>query len=400
VGESGGLLVNDEGDRKYERRVIGRRLREVREEQGLTLEQVGQEITIYPRQLEALEEGNYEALPSPLWARGFLIMYANHLGLEGEQFAQKLFPVRHPSWPKRYLKRHWRVLLAALGTIAVTTMMAMATIFAPYNAVTGWVEDVLQEVAPDTFLGSEPQRIVILGFTASQTNGGDNVLVAKVAEDGLGLLSIPRNTLTEIPGYGQGEIGDAFTMGGAALTRRTVARLTGTEVQYYYLIGPEGIREIVDSTGGVLIDVPRPVSGRTFPGGPTLALSPGPKKLNGDQALVYLQGKDLPNDAERAERQQQFLYLMFRQALAPSNLLTNPSTLNTVSENVETNMSSVQMVQLAGRVRKLKDSGAPLKTGTVPGREEMASAQRADAPVYNWVPDARKLPDVLDETVR
>jgi hypothetical protein len=38
---------------------------------------------------------------------------------------------------------------------------------------------------------------------------------------------------------------------------------------------------------------------------------------------------------------------MFRQSLGPSNLLANLTALNAVFENTETNMSSVQMVQLA-----------------------------------------------------
>jgi polyisoprenyl-teichoic acid--peptidoglycan teichoic acid transferase len=132
-------------------------------------------------------------------------------------------------------------------------------------------------------------------------------------------------------------------------------------------VGPEGIKEIVSSMGGVRIKVPQTVSGRATPGGPEITLYPGLQTLNGGQALVYLQGKDLPDDAERAKRQQDFLYAMFRQALGPSNLLANPSTLDVVLENTETNLSGVQMLQLASRVKALKDSGAPVEVHTLPG---------------------------------
>jgi LCP family protein required for cell wall assembly len=388
----------DVEERQDGRRIVGQRLREVREERGRSLEEVEQAIKIHAHQLEALERGDFEALPSSLWARGSLQTYATYLGLEGEQLADELMPLPRPPRLRRYLQRHWRVLLAALGTVGVAAAIAVATIVAPYNAFTGWVEDILQEVAPEVFLGSEPQRIVILGETEVGTFGKDNVLVGKVAEDGFGLLSIPRNTLTTIPGHGRGGIGDAFAMGGPDLTRRSAARLTGTEVQYYCVVGTEGIREIVGSMGGVRINVPQTVSGRATPGGPVITLNPGPQTLNGDQALVYLQGRDLPDDAERAKRQQGFLYAMYRQALGPSNLLTNPSTLNVVLENTETNMSGVQVVQLAGRVRTLKDSGATMETGTVPGEEE--AAQQEGVRVNHWVPDARKLSDVLEKTVR
>ena len=64
-----------------------------------------------------------------------------------------------------------------------------------------------------------------------------------------------------------------------------------------------------------------------------------------------------PSDAARAKRQQDFLYAMFRQALGPLNVLANPSTVKAVYENTETNMSGVQLIQLASRLRALEAAG-------------------------------------------
>src|SRR3712207_1463432 len=100
--------------REDARRVVGQRLREVREERGRSLEDVEQAIKIHAHQLEALERGDYEALPSPMWARGSLQTYASYLGLDGGQLADKLLPLQRPSRLRRYLQRHWRVLLATL----------------------------------------------------------------------------------------------------------------------------------------------------------------------------------------------------------------------------------------------------------------------------------------------
>ncbi len=353
-------------DLKDARRILGRRLRGARVAQGRSLEEVKRAITVHVHHLEALERGDYEAMPSLLWARGFLIMYANYLGLDGERLADELLPLRRVSRPRRYLMRRWRVLLAALGAMGVAAMIAVATIVAPYNTFSGWVGDALHEIAPGLFLGSGPQRVVILGSAEAGTTGRDNVLMATVAEDNVGLLSIPRDTSTEIPGHGQGEVGDAFALGGPDLSRQTVSRLTGSEVQHYCVIGAQGIREIVGSMGRVQVEVPQTVSGRAVPGGPTITLRPGVQTLNGKQALVYLQGKDLSSEEERAKRQQEFLYAMFRQALGPSNLVVHPSTLGAVLENTETDMSGVQMLQFGGRVRALKEAGTPVEVGTLP----------------------------------
>ncbi len=392
------------------RRVVGRRLREIRAAHGISIEEVGRAISVDARHLEVLERGNIEALPSPLWARWILIRYANHLDLEGERLAdkvlplQRLSPLESPSQParrpRRHLKRHRWALLASLSAIVLAATVTLATVVAPYNALTGWVGGFLHGVAPEIFLGSEPQRVIVLGNAESGAVGGDNILMAKIAEDDLGMLSLPRNTLTEIPGHGRAEIGDAFALGGPDLARRSVARLTGTEVSNYCVVGAEGIRNITDSMGGVRIDLPRPVRGRVASGEPEVTLRAGPQTLDGDQALVYLQGQDLPNTAQRAARQQNFLYAMFRQALGPSNLLAHPSTLGTILENIETDMSGVQLAQLVGRVRALKDAGTPVETGAVPGQREKAPASREGAPTYHWVPSAQRLPGVLEDTVR
>lgn len=345
---------------KEERQAVGLRLRETREEQGLSLEEAARAIKIHAHHIEALESGDYEALPDPLWGRGFLIAYANYLKLDGEHLARELFPPQRPSRPQRYLWRHWRALIAALGVIGMAAAIIIATFVAPYTPFTGWVGGTLEGIAPEVFLGNEPQRVVILGFAQSGDTGQDNVLMVEVAKEGVDLRSIPRDTPTEIPGHGRGEVGDAFALGGPDLTRLSVARLVGANVEYYCVVNTEAIKEIVGSMGGVQVEIPRAMSERVSPGGAEISLPEGRQTINGEQALVYLQGKDLPDEEQRAERQEQFLYAMFQQALGPSNVLANPSTVKVVQDNIETNMSNVQTVQLISRVRALKGSDTPL----------------------------------------
>lgn len=73
---------------------IGKILREARETLGLTLEEVERVTRIRTYHLEALEEENFEALPSPVQVRGFLNNYADFLGLNTDeillQYAESL----------------------------------------------------------------------------------------------------------------------------------------------------------------------------------------------------------------------------------------------------------------------------------------------------------------------
>ncbi|MBK8985521.1 MAG: helix-turn-helix domain-containing protein [Chloroflexi bacterium] len=61
---------------------LGHILREARETKGFTLEDVQEEIRINAKYLKSLESGDYNALPTPVHARGFLRNYARYLGLD------------------------------------------------------------------------------------------------------------------------------------------------------------------------------------------------------------------------------------------------------------------------------------------------------------------------------
>lgn len=371
---------------------VGSELRSAREDLGFSLEDVEQMTNIHARHLEALERDDLDALPSRAWARGFLLTYANRLGLEGERLAERVLPLRRQPRPLGWATRNWRGLIAAFGTLAVAAMFTLAAVVvAPHKDFAEGITDALGKIAPGLFLDSGAQRVALLGFTGGGAAGGNTVLAAKIGEEGFGLLSIPGNTATEIPGHGTGEVGDAVVLGGPDLTRRTVARLTGAEVPYYLVIDAEGVRDVVDTIGGVTVDVPHPVSGRTA-GGSSIKLKQGTQPLDGDEALVYLQGSDLPDSVRRAERQRDFLYAMFRQALAPRTLVSNPTTLTTVLNHTETNLSAPEALQLANRLRLLEESGVSVQAGVVPGRPA--------APDARLEPNEEELRAVLEETVR
>jgi cytoskeletal protein RodZ len=69
---------------------IGPTLERVRQELGLTHEDVERVTKIRSRYLEAMERDDYDALPGVVYAQGFLKTYANYLDLDGEKLAQEL----------------------------------------------------------------------------------------------------------------------------------------------------------------------------------------------------------------------------------------------------------------------------------------------------------------------
>lgn len=68
---------------------LGQFLRSLRNDRALTLEQAEQDLSIRMHHLEAIEEGQFESLISPVYARGFVKQYAVYLGLDGDQFIRE-----------------------------------------------------------------------------------------------------------------------------------------------------------------------------------------------------------------------------------------------------------------------------------------------------------------------
>lgn len=80
---------------------LGQILREARQARGLTLEQAAEETRINQRFLDALEQGDYAVLPSPVHVRGFLRNYARFLKLDPAPLLEryKQFAQQHPPQP-------------------------------------------------------------------------------------------------------------------------------------------------------------------------------------------------------------------------------------------------------------------------------------------------------------
>lgn len=68
---------------------LGQLLAQARRDKGKTLEEISAAINIRTVQLRAIEEGNYDALPGPTYAVGFIRSYANHLGLDGAEMVTR-----------------------------------------------------------------------------------------------------------------------------------------------------------------------------------------------------------------------------------------------------------------------------------------------------------------------
>jgi LCP family protein required for cell wall assembly len=145
-------------------------------------------------------------------------------------------------------------------------------------------------------------------------------------------LSIPRDTLAEIPGYGRTKVNAAYAFGGPALAIKTVEQLTGLKINHLIIVNLAAFSPFIDAIGGVDVKTGRvcsDISGGVRNGGFSLYLSPGEHHLNGIQALTYArtrENKCNPGDSDltRVQHQQQILNAIKSKLLSPSTFFRLP----------------------------------------------------------------------------
>jgi len=71
---------------------VGAYLRDMRKEQGTSIDEVANQIFIRPALVAAIETGDWESLPEPVFVQGFIRRYAEYLGLDGQEVARQFEP--------------------------------------------------------------------------------------------------------------------------------------------------------------------------------------------------------------------------------------------------------------------------------------------------------------------
>jgi LCP family protein required for cell wall assembly len=159
-------------------------------------------------------------------------------------------------------------------------------------------------------------------------------------------LSIPRDTLVSLPGYGQTKINEAYFWGGAPLAIETVSRFTGVPINHVMLVNFHGFPDLIDSVGGVVVNVPHDLTS-WYSGNITVHFKKGPQLMNGQRALIYSRVRHVDSDFMRMGRQQQVVQALEQKITRPRNLMQLPQTGARFMAGVGTDLSTNQIIELA-----------------------------------------------------
>lgn len=162
------------------------------------------------------------------------------------------------------------------------------------------------------------------------------------------ILSIPRDTYTEIVGHGTiDKINHAYAFGGTSMTINTIQKMLDIPIDYYVEVDMRGIKEIVDAVGGVNVNnnLDFTYEGTTF--------KVGDQHLNGELALKYARMRydDPKGDYGRQGRQRQIIEAVVKKAATFSTIVNYQGILNSLENNVKTNLTFDDMVDIQGKYR-------------------------------------------------
>jgi LCP family protein required for cell wall assembly len=211
--------------------------------------------------------------------------------------------------------------------------------------------------AAQRFLGEPPAPGhaaigLVIGYdhraneTANTPSRSDTVMLVRTdpSNHTVSMMSFPRDLVVPVhcPGQPiyQGKINSAYADCGSKGTVQTVSDMVGLPINYLITVNFRGFKKIVNSLGGVWIDVDRRYFNNNAGLSPTFGyakinLQPGYQRLTGGSALDYVRYRHTDSDLFRVARQQQFVKAMKYQFKHNFSLLKVPKIVGTLTKNIE-----------------------------------------------------------------
>lgn len=195
----------------------------------------------------------------------------------------------------------------------------------------------------------------------------------------LSLLSIPRDLLVQIEGYGQQKVNAAYAFGGAPLMITTLRDTFGIPIHHYAEVDFVGFAGLVDELGGIAADFSNP--SRDLKSG--LSVEAGPQVLDGRTALAYARSRSFQeyrdgqwisagaNDIGRTGRQQQLVLSMFQALKSPTTLAGAEELVASVAGYVavDAGLLKLDLLSLAFDFRSI--SSESMASATLPTVSEL-----------------------------
>jgi LCP family protein required for cell wall assembly len=324
--------------------------------------------------------------------------------LRGEQESLRPGPEKPGDGPRRYGRRGLRggritprrVLKYLLIAIVFWLVLSLVLFLISAQVEQGSLPaDATSQLTSGGNMLFSPNTVLILGTDQRPTTGpgskepganhsdlgsnSDTIMLWRVGGGVSRRLSIPRDTVAEIPGHGLGKINGGYAIGGPALAIKTIERFTGLKINHAIVVNLGAFPQFIDALGGIDVTTGKvcsDISGGTKNGGFSLYLNPGSHHLDGIQALTYARTRDnkcnpAESDLTRVQHQQQILNAIKSKLLSPFSFFRLPLASWDAPKVLRSDMGGLTLLSLfaaselggAPPVQVLKPTGAEYLPG-------------------------------------
>ena len=279
-----------------------------------------------------------------------------------------------------------------LVCIALVLLIAAGAVmyFIPFSFLN--TQPVGTQLSLTGSLPSNRLNILFLGLDA-ESDGfrrSDSMMIVSLGKNDVRMVSLMRDTMVDIPGYGRGKLNSAYSHGGAELTMQVVNQTFGMNITNYVAVDMQTLVELIDAVGGIDIEVSTNeldqlnwCAKNTF----ARANSANPEKYNmeylqeryganameynitaadispngtihldGLYATGYARIRKIDSDFNRTSRQRKVLSAVMNKML---DSCTNPSLYKNLygiyRDSMETNISLPKLISIGTKALAVKD---------------------------------------------
>ncbi|MBU1132420.1 LCP family protein [Patescibacteria group bacterium] len=200
----------------------------------------------------------------------------------------------------------------------------------------------------------------------------DTIIIASIqpSTKRISFISVPRDLLVEIPGYGWWKINNANALGeqksegqGGALLKEVIQRTFDMPIHYYVRVDFSGFEKIIDDLQGVRVYVDRSFIDYQFPADDykyqVVSFEQGWHTMDGKEALEFARSRHGNNgegsDFARSKRQQKILQAA-KEKIFSYNFLLNPAKISSLTKelanHLTTDLEPWEVIKLATLLEK------------------------------------------------
>lgn len=263
-------------------------------------------------------------------------------------------------------KKGTRILMWVLAGVFLTLAIVCFCLTYMLNSINrgdGTFSD--HELRINEFLPDDAINIAVFGVdsrTEDVSGRSDAMMILSVdtKHRKIKAVSLMRDSLVDIEGYGKKKINSAYAIGGVELAIQTINRNFGMNIKDYVTVNFNQLAELVDALGGVEVEITEAerrnankyIKEMSDEAGVEAELieEAGKVTLYGYQAVAYTRIRYVGNaDFERTERQREVMRKLMDKAL-DMNVTKYPALINSLIPMVETSLSNEEILKIASFV--------------------------------------------------